>query len=247
MIVTTTAAAAAAAVVPPMSSYFDECVFIDCSVFKQPNAGPVSVSNRADRFILEKLFGVPTTTSEACNSTDAATVVVVESPVYSLNPNDPYAKINIYSVNATHSRTLKTYPHTVMDVVETAVSAGGDIVPIDLVPATADGGKGLKTYTTNDKLTSFEMAVMLKYYSIQAAAASSAEDCGLRASLRVTDILYHNVAPWFRSDKRKWFSVDDVKKHIIIQIADTGELVSNDRVLNVPNSAFLRHYESPSM
>jgi len=213
--------------VPTMCSYFDESVFMDCRVFKNYDE-PVSVSNRADMFLLKDIFNINVITN--CNVIDTG---------YALNPVNPCAKINIYSLDVLHSRTRDTYSHTPMIVVddhETNILNGKSflIKPIYLELVKFSEDKTI--YTINEHLTDTEMAIMLKYYSIQCAYIKPNEN------IYITTELYYKILNSFSSDNRKWFIIDSSKQNIIIR-TDTGELISNNQIINVPNQNFLTFYE----
>lgn len=85
--------------IPIMSSYFDESMFLDAWIFKD-TMHPVFVFNRADAFIIHDIHNIPVI--ETCQ---------VHDNNYSLNPINPWAPINIYSLDnktfeyAEHIRT----------------------------------------------------------------------------------------------------------------------------------------------
>ncbi|MGI4816655.1 MAG: hypothetical protein ACRYE7_01560 [Janthinobacterium lividum] len=202
---------------------------MDSRVFKTYD-GPVSVSNRADMFLLKDVFKINVIT--ACNVHDTG---------YALNPVNPCAKINIYSLDVLHSRTRDTYSHTLMTVVDERDKKlindkGFSIKLVSLESVTFSEDNNTKIYTTNEGLTDTEMAIMMKYYSIQNAYIKPYDN------IYITTGLYYRILKSFSSDKRKWFIVDSVKRNIIIR-TDTGEVVSNSRIINVPDKKFLKFYE----
>jgi len=124
--------------IPIMSSYFDESVFMNCEVFKNYNR-PVSVSNGAYMFLLKDVFKINTVTR--CDVNDTG---------YSLNPVNPCAKINIYNLDVSHSRTRDTYSHKPIIVVDTH----GVIKPLFLEPVNFKNETEM--YDVNENLTPVE-------------------------------------------------------------------------------------------
>jgi len=213
--------------VPTMCSYFDESVFMDCRVFKNYDE-PVSVSNRADIFLLEDIFKINVITK--CNFNDTG---------YALNPVNPCAKINIYSLDVLHSRTRDTYSHTPMMVVDddkTDIFNEKSFIIKPIYLESVKFSEDITIYTVNEHLTDTEMAIMLKYYSIQYAYIKP------NKNIYITTELYYRIVNSFSSDNRKWFIIDSSKQNIIIR-TNTGELFSNNQIINVPSQKFLKFYE----
>lgn len=212
--------------IPIMSSYFDESVFIDGWVFKNArNAYPISVFNRADSFILKTVHNI--SVIETCQIGDNA---------YSLNPINPCARVNIYSLDNRHSSTHNVYPRTLITVIHDSAIINLPIRKIDLVSLIDE----TCVYDANPDLSSLESAIMLKFYSLQIANSDDAYP-NLNNRLYITATLYHKVMFWFESDKHPWFYFD--RSNISIRNVN-GEYIYKNSIINDPSSVYLPFYEN---
>lgn len=210
---------------PIMSSYFDESIFVDGWVFKNArNAYPISVFNKADSFILKNVHNIPVT--ETCQVGDNA---------YSINPINPCARINIYSLDNRHSSTYNIYPRTLITVIHDSAIIDLPIRKIDLILLCDERC----VYEVNPDLSPLESAIMLKFYSLQ--IANNDRYSNLKNCLNITSTLYHKVMFWFDNDKYPWFSFD--RSNLSIRNFN-GEHIYKNVIINDPSSVQLPFYEN---
>lgn len=213
--------------IPIMNSYFDESVFLDGWIFKRPrNVHPVSVFNRADSFILKNVHGV--STIETCQ---------IGNNNYSLNPINPCARINVYSLDNRHSSTYNLYTHKIINVIHDSAASNERLRIINL-----DVLNEIENYEildSNPDLTSLESAIMLKFYSLQIANNDIYKS---RQSLNITATLYHKVSLWFEFDSRQWFAFD--RTNLLVR-SFNGEYVYKNKIINDPIELPRTFYDTP--
>lgn len=212
--------------IPVMSSYFDESVFIDAWVFKNSRiANPISVFNKADSFIMKTVHKLPVI--ETCQLGDSN---------YSLNPVNPCARVNIYSLDNRHSSTHNVYSRTLFTVIHDSSIINLPTRGIDFEPLMPDKPR---IYDANPELSSLESAIMLKFYSLQIANIDGYDS--YKKSLNITSSLYHKVSYWFENDKHPWFVFN--RSNVSIRNFNGEYLYKND-VINDPSLLYLPFYES---
>lgn len=213
--------------VPALKTTFDETVFVTGGR-SDFGTGPVFVSNRADKFILNTVFGVSTVDTCRASSSGAG----LTTTTYSLNAPNPCADINVYSMNARHcSNRSGAFPHRTIRVMR---NLSGESVQIS--PITCDFFAADVVYTDNRALTAFEMAIMLKFYSLQLANNAVTSD----VNLKITTTLYHKCLPFFDGDSRIWFYFD--KKHAVVANS-RGEYIVNGSIVNFPRPDIVLKFE----
>lgn len=209
--------------VPSLKTLFDETVFVTGGR-SEFGTGPVFVANRADKFILNSVFGIPTV--DTCR-TSAMLAADAGATTYSLNAPNPCADLNVYSMSARHCNNRNgALPHRTIRVMQ---NLNVDAAVQQIVPITCDFFTPNVVYTDNLALTVFEMAVMLKFYSLQLASDVSASDVGLKITLT----LYHKCAQFFDGDSRIWFYFD--RKRIVVA-NNLGEYTINGAIVNFPRA-----------
>lgn len=130
----------------PIMDYFDESIFFSGIILKDNDK--VAVTNRADAFLVTKYGKTPTA---VCNVNAKIT----------LNPQITCFGLNVYTMDVTCKQVLDTYNFhkiIIVDPVETS-----ERIKIQ------DLNKNKTTqsiiYEYNEEITSFESAIMLKYYA----------------------------------------------------------------------------------
>lgn len=188
-----------------MSLYYDETIFTDARTLLKYNNTEVNAFNRADIYLLEranisigsKCDGRNTESSEDDQSN--ATVV-------NLNPRRPCRGINIYTLSIVNKKISQVEPFNQITVFQ-----GESNTPLSLneyIPNTI--------YTVGN-LTSFESAILIKYYAIN------------NKNVTITRDLYTFIRKHFQ-DQRSWFNYNDVG---IIQ-NENKELIQNMDIVYIP-------------
>lgn len=123
-----------------MNSCFDESIFTDGSILKEYTK--ISVNNKADAYLVERLFKQPTAPCD-------------EETYISINSIKPCKGLNIYTINPTNQYKVKTLHFNEIRVVEIA---GTDVLSFnEPVPN--------RVYDYNHELSILESLIMLKFYS----------------------------------------------------------------------------------
>lgn len=190
------------------SGYFDETIFTDGLTFLTNSYGTVNAFNNADRYLLSRL-GVKVGGDCSGDTTkpirDQNEIIIVN-----LNPRRPCRGINIYS----------------MDMLNKNNSQIQQVVAFNQI-SIFDGDTNISIYIgehvegniyTVGRLTSFESAIMIKYFAIN-------------NSIFITRHLFNFIKKHFQ-DHRSWFNY----KTIGIVQNTNGELVdSNNKIINIPD------------
>ena len=215
--------------IPIMTSYFDESVFVDGWIFKNSNTEyPVSVFNRADDFILKQVHGIPTI--ETCQIGDNN---------YSLNPVNPCARVNIYSLDNRHSSTNIVYAHKPINVVHDSAVIDGNlrIINFEKLSIGRADDDSIEVFDSDASLTSLESAIMLKFYALQLTNNNVYKH---KQCLNITATLYHKIAMWFESNAHQWFTFD--RTDLLVRNFN-GEYIYRDTVINNPISLPVSYYD----
>lgn len=172
--------------------YFDESVFDDVG-FTLKSYDLISVTNRADEWLIRKLGKTPIKSS--CTETNG-TGSVPTAKIANLNPHIPCIGTNIYSLDSNALESLIVVPFYQVSVTN---SIGVQTLEI------ADAFDETKVFTTNPELTPFESAIMIKYYSKKKA-------------ITIDYKLYELVHKFIKNTSQKLFRFEDVfsKKKLII-------------------------------
>lgn len=139
--------------------YFDESIFTNCGFTLQPY-DYVSVTNRADAWLVEKLG--KTAVKSYCTSSIPLTISdknhesIPTEKIANLNPHIPCIGINIYSLNDQALESLIVLPFYQITVSD---EVGKQKIQI------TDNYSTDEIFTINDELTHYESAIMVKYYS----------------------------------------------------------------------------------
>ena len=193
------------------TNVFDESIFVDALSFMSVDV--IGVSNRADERLVRVHGKTPGT---ICASSHVA-----------LNPPSPCRGVNIHSMNSdckpvyrtnsfnqitvTEDRSENCVPisleHIGMNVVD-----NDDIEIVDNIPVLS------RVFDVNTELTSFELAVIVKYLAVN-------------FKITITRRLYYIVSALF-VDSRSWFIVHGIENTVVQTF--NQKLIMNNRILNVP-------------
>lgn len=193
-----------------MKFYYDESVFIDCFIYRKMKQ-PIAVFNGADKFLLSR-YNLPI--REKCQET-----------LIALNPVNPCADLNMFSLSKKYSFNNFVYRHSVVHVVRQTSET-------DIFKAiTFEDPAYDIIYDVNNELTSMEMAIMVKFYSLQCAAYKETDPSDSNNLVKITATLYHTIAKWFYDDDRNWFRFDN--QSAIMRNA-IGHNLKNGQLINAP-------------
>lgn len=201
---------------------FDESLLVNDVIIRDIES--IGVSNRADDFLVRK-YGKQTTSICAAADTQVA-----------INPLSPCIGLNIYTMNVENKKIFRRINFNQINVTAiddassstTTTTATATPVVIDEPilrerRVTDEENKNQTViYGINENLTSFESAIMIKYYAA-------------RAIVYITRELHHVIRKHFIEDQRIWFidALDDVT----IQ-QENRELTLNEAIINVPYLMF---------
>lgn len=190
------------------SEYFDETIFTDGTTFLMNSYGTVNAFNNADRYLLGRL-GI--TVGDDCSGDTTKPVIDQnETIIVNLNPRRPCRGINIYSMDMLNKNNSQI--QQVVSFNQISIFDGDTNVPI-YIGEHVEGN----IYTVGS-LTSFESAIMVKYFAIN-------------NSIFITRHLFNFIKRHFR-DHRSWFNYNSIG---IVQNTN-GELVdSNNEIINIPD------------
>lgn len=212
-----------------LSVYFDETIFSDgFSLRRYPN---VNAFNEADRYLaarLGKRVSYSCLTNAADNDDSVGFLMqseVGEQPPVNLNPRIPCAGINVYTMDALNKLSLLSVPFNRIGVIDVQMeenAASDAALPPSVVPVYIGEHVEGNVYTANPKLGSFESALMIKYFAVN-------------APIFITKHLYNDIEHYFADDPRQWFDTNALA-HLADSVMQNrrGELVSNGEIINVP-------------
>lgn len=181
-----------------LSVYFDETIFSDgFSLRRYPN---VNTFNEADRYLAERLgkrvsYSCLTT---ADNDDEGGFLMQSDDsspPPVNLNPRIPCAGINVYTMDALNKLSLLSVPFNRIGVIDVQLEDSGTVPPPSVVPIYVGEHTEGNVYTANPKLGSFESAVMIKYFAVN-------------APIFITKHLYNDIEHHFAGDRRQWFDTN---------------------------------------
>lgn len=177
-------------------SIFDESIFVDGSILN--GFENIGYSNRADKFLIEKYT---TSTMAICGTS------------ISINPQSSCNKINIYTMNSKNKENnVRFYSFNQINVVN---DIGEEIYIGELKTAA-------KPFHTNAELTSFEAAIMIKYFAMQ-------------VPISITQELYLKIHKHFQ-DGRSWFNTNRNEKNSIQH--KSNEIGVGNIIINIPTITF---------
>lgn len=200
-----------------MQTLFDESVFLDGLIFHTLNKENdfIFTTNAVDTYLVERL-GYKVT--NVCNESHIA-----------LNPVNPCAKINIYSLKRRNATNNYLYNHSVVHIFQNRIAnASKDnfiMKPLEI----AEPNFNL-IYDVNDNMTAMEMGILIKYFSFT-AASGFVKPSTFENSIKITSTLYHYIWEWFQNDKRIWFAFDMAN---FITKNNTGRVEINGNIINRP-------------
>lgn len=214
-----------------LSVYFDETIFSDgFSLRRYPN---VNVFNEADRYLAERLgkrvsYDCLTTNAAASNNDNGDFLMRFDEsdgnePPVNLNPRIPCAGLNVYTMDALNKLSLLSVPFNRIGVIDVRTDEPGDAVPPpSVVPIYVGEHVEGNVYTANPTLGSFESAIMIKYFAVN-------------ASIFITKHLYNDIEHHFVGDRRQWFDTNALA-HLADSVTQNrrGELIGNGEIVNVP-------------
>lgn len=156
---------------------YDDSVFNDGIIFDAYDR--VGVSNRADQYLLERLSKI---TTKQCDPTVSI----------SLNPPISCLGVNVYSMDVSRKQIQEFYRFNTIYVVTIEYMPFKTLRMVTLEEFTENSIYDLET-NSYDRLTPFEAAIMLKWYSY-------------KNHVFITQNLYHYTKKEFR-DERNWFQM----------------------------------------
>lgn len=202
------------------SYYFDETIFTTSESFIPFHQ--INVYNRADEYLVERAQ-LNVVKDYDCQMVQPSSRVVLKTlntttinddikneltkVVANLNPRRPCRGINIYSFNLTNNRIEKT-----TNFHQIGISDNSRGTPIFIGEHIANS-----IYTVGD-LTSFESAIMIKYFAIN------------HDGVYVTRHLYNEIIDFF-DQQRDWFNYKSIG---VVQKLNK-ELILDNKILNVPD------------
>lgn len=190
--------------------YFDESVFDDVG-FTLKSYDMISVTNRADEWLIRKLGKTPI--KSYCTKPNNSNSNVPTKKIVNLNPHIPCIGTNLYSLDNTALESLIVVPF-----YQVSVTNSIGLQPIKITDVFADA----EVFTINPELTSFESAIMIKYYSKKKAITIDLK-------------LYELVRKFIKNPSQKLFRFEDV--------VNKKKLITNQYRLNVINF----DYTSPAI
>lgn len=224
-----------------LSVYFDETIFSDgFSLRRYPN---VNVFNEADRYLADRLgkrvaYGCAAQNNNNNNdngddgSISSSSEFLMQSatgsnpPVVNLNPRIPCAGINLYTMDPLNKLPLLTVPFNRIGVIDVRLEDSDAKPPSAVVPVYVGEHVEGNVYTVNRNLGSFESALMIKYFAVN-------------APIFITKHLYNDIEHHFvdGGDRRQWFDTNALA-HLANSVTQNhrGELVrsSDGEIVDVP-------------
>lgn len=189
-----------------MTQYYDETIFTDCrslQKFKQVNA-----FNRADTYLLE-LAGISAVGYRCDGRVEQKT-----NSIANVNPRQPCRGINIYTLNMLNKKISQVESYNQISITDV-----GNGTPIDIVEFISG------TIYTIGELTSFESAIMIKYYAIN------------NENVTITRDLYNFIRHHIK-DQRTWFNdLNNVLDVGYVQ-NENKELIHNTQLVSIPINTF---------
>lgn len=165
--------------------YFDESVFDDVG-FTLKSYDLVSVTNRADAWLIERLGKTPV--KSYCTRAGSDRGAVPTAKVANLNPHIPCIGTNLYSLDNTALESLIVVSFYQVSVTNTL---GTQVLQI------TDTFNDTEVFTINPELTPFESAIMIKYYSKKKA-------------ITIDHKLYELIHQFIKNKTQKLFRFEDV-------------------------------------
>lgn len=209
-------------------SYYDETLFTTGSSLKKYNN--IFVNNKVDAYLLSKL-NIKFTTSRDDDilyklpNINPPSTNVKGLVIYTLPNSDTVPYLNMM--------TLVDFNQIVVDY-----TPSGKVIPLVIgdLPVSAAGASTLAdktvtfTYNSDNSLSDYEQALLVKYYSIN-------------TNITITIDLYQHIFKYFKADKRCWFRLDP---NYITQTDNLELIDENSGRLLIPQDV-LMGYSSPSM
>jgi len=201
---------------------FDESLFAHGGLFERyfgDKTSPVHVSNRVDRFLVEEKWNLPTTT------------ICTMRNQLAINPSERCALNNIFTCDFRHKKVDWVAERFAQFAVESPLlSSSEKLQPLFMklfVPGMLDD---VVLEVNDSEFTSFESALLLKYYSI--AAASKASVLAAKRAPRpihITRQLYYYVRDYFDNGIYPMNTGGDVASgYDIAEASDYGDSARND-------------------
>lgn len=188
-----------------MTQYYDETIFTDGRSIQKYSQ--VNAFNRADTYLLE-LAGIVAIGYKCDGRTEKST-----NAIANINPRQPCRGVNIYTLNMMNKKISQVEPFN-----QITIHNGIDGIPIDLAAYTPE-----TIYTIGD-LTSFESAIIVKYYAIN------------NENVTITRSLYNFIKHHIQ-DQRSWFvNINDTDIGYIQN--ENKELIHNNQIVSVPINTF---------
>lgn len=189
-----------------MASYFDETIFRDARTLGK--FVEVNAFNRADVYLLEKSGIVATSHCSLQAKQDSACDNRVDkaNSIANVNPIRPCRGTNIFTMDMLNKGLAQVEPYNQITVYQGESSQPIDIA--DYIPQVV--------YTVGG-LTSFESAIMIKYYAINFKGVT------------ITRHLFALIKKHF-NDHRSWFNYHDIG----ITQNQHKELLQGKNIINAP-------------
>lgn len=208
-----------------MTIYFDETIFTDArSFFEDDHVDGVNlkkshiiVSNRADKYLIEQRHKLLADT-KPCRTIESLLDDDEICEIVNINPKIPCFGVNIYTMNMSNAEIRQVEKFHQIKVID---DENATTTFVDLTEYNPDA-----IYQLSQKLTTFESAIMIKYYAVN------------NPDVKITRLLGNAIYRYF-VDKRSWFKRTPngiVQNHY-------GELILNTEVVNIP----LLEISSPSI
>lgn len=227
-----------------MDLYFDETIFTDARTFRNIDNFDEDtifvVANRADAFLLNTVHNIPTVSlsdhlcarpkkkpvvtddndvdrGEQIDVVERSTRVCINkhySMIVNINTKTPCMGINVSTMNMTKKRLQTMEPYNQIHVLEIIKPFDDNII---IQPINFELYKMNVVYTINPALTSFEAAILIKYYAIN------------NENVCITHLLYTSIRKHFL-DTRAWFRRN---QYGYVQNF-YGELYDGDNLVNLP-------------
>lgn len=198
-----------------MTVVFNDSIFI--SHFNFHPYQQINVFNNADKFLVDKA-GLPT--SSSCRlQVKGREQHLSSSKILNINPKNICRGTNLYTLNMRNKRLTHVAPFSPITVYDDNVATEKTATPLVIGEFHPE-----LLYDVNFHLSSFESAVMLKYYATN------------NDNVHITRGLFTFASRHFNSDKRKWFSIKSDKRSVygIVQTKrkelvslHTGEILNN--------------------
>lgn len=166
--------------------YFDESVFDDVG-FTLKSYDSISVTNRADEWLIQKLGKIPIKSSCTRLTNKSGVGDIPTEKIANLNPHIPCIGTNLYSLDNYALESLIVVPFYQVTVTN---SNGTQILNI------TDEFDEAAVFTNNSDLTPFESAIMIKYYSKKKA-------------ITIDHKLYELIHKFVKNSSQKLFRFED--------------------------------------